>query len=60
MAEALITQKGWQPYIRSTGIDLAAGKAYHIITFKGHEQLEHKSSISKTASLLKLARPVSP
>lgn len=56
--EAVITQKGWQPYIESHWIDFGRQRGGAIITFKGHEQHEFKCSNKTASEILALAKKV--
>ena len=54
--EAVITQKGWRPYIISHWIDFGRQRGGVIITFKEHEQHEFKCSNKTASEILALAK----
>ena len=54
--EAVIKEKGWQPYIATQWLDFGKQKGGYIITFKGHTQHEFKCSFKVGKEILELAR----
>jgi len=56
MAELLITERKWQPYIKGHWMDLGRGRGGCTITFKGHEAHVFKCSQGTGKYLLKLAK----
>jgi len=54
MLDALITQRGWKPYIKSQWIDLGLKRSGVIITFEDHEQFEYKCSHKTAKEILNL------
>jgi len=54
--EAVITQKGWQPYTIRHWIDFGKQRGGQIITFKNHTDHEFKCSNKTASEILALAK----